>query len=395
MKRDILYVDDEVENLVVFEATFDEHFNVVTADSGDEALRLLEKQPFPVVIADQRMPHMTGGELFAIMRETFPQTKRVILTGYTDSAAMLDSINQGQVFYFIKKPWEQDVVMSVLIRAIEAYDLAISNKALTDRLVTAERCAVLGRSAAQLAHEMGNQLCMLPLIELIEDNYGNDKDLMELAAMARATHDRLLHIINEVKSFVRFEREHHAHQTVLLSEVIHELREFLRYERSLPLDRISVEIQSSPSVKADRIKIQQVLLNLVKNAAYAIRGRENGHISIKLSTDADQAVIVVSDNGCGMTPEVAAQIWDPFFTTKDEEGTGLGLDVVKAIVESHGGTITCESAPDQGATFSIRLPSINAAKPAAPGTPGRAIAPPLECGPIPSAQPVVTGTAPR
>jgi signal transduction histidine kinase len=395
MKRDILYVDDEIENLVVFQATFDEHFNVVTVDSGQEALRLLDKQPFPVVIADQRMPRMTGGELFAIMRQKFPQTKRVILTGYTDPAAMIDSINQGQVFYFVKKPWEQDVVMSVLIRAIEAYDLTISNRVLTERLVAADRCAVLGRSTAQLAHEMGNQLCMMPLVELIEEEYSDDEDLMQLAKFARATHERLLHIINEVKSFVRLEREHRVHQKVLLSELIQELREFLRFERSLPLTKLNVDIQASPWILADRIKIQQVLLNLVKNAAYAIRGRDDGQVSLTLSTAGGQAVIVVSDNGCGMTPDVAARIWEPFFTTKSDEGTGLGLDVAKAIIESHEGTIDCESAPQQGARFTIRLPAVDAATlPQAIDAARPVVAPQLEIQMISSAQLNATSAGP-
>jgi two-component system sensor histidine kinase/response regulator len=362
MKRDILYVDDEIENLVVFQATFDEYFNVVTADSGAEALRLLESRPFPVVIADQRMPRMTGAELFAVMRERFPQTKRVMLTGYADPSAMLDSINQGQVFYFVKKPWEQDVVMSVVIRAIEAYDLAVSNRVLTDRLVAADRCAMLGRSAAQLAHELGNQLFMLPLVEMVEEKYASDQDLMQLASFARATHDRLVQIINEVKNFVRFEREQGLHQKVLLSEVIQELREFLRFERSVPLATLGFEVQSSPCVRADRVKLQQVLLNLVKNAAFAVRGKADGRITVRLATVGDQAELVVADNGCGMSAEVAGRIWEPFFTTKGDEGTGLGLDVTKGIVESHGGTIECQTTLGQGAIFTIRLPVISAAQ---------------------------------
>jgi signal transduction histidine kinase len=361
MKRDILYVDDEIENLVVFQATFDEYFNVVTAGSGAEALELLETHAFPVVIADQRMPKMSGAELFAVMRERFPHTKRVMLTGYADPSAMLDSINQGQVFYFIKKPWEQDVVMSVLIRAIEAYDLAGSNRVLTDRLVAADRCAMLGRSAAQLAHEMGNQLFMLPLVEMVEEKYANDKDLMQLAAFARSTHDRLVQIINEVKNFVRFEREQSMHQKVLLSEVMQELREFLQFERSVPLEKLSFEIQASPCVYADRVKLQQVLLNLVRNAEFAIRGRTDGHISVRLQLDGEHAQLVVADNGCGMTPEVAARIWEPFFTTKGSEGTGIGLDVTKSIIEAHGGTIECRTARGQGASFTIRLPLVDAA----------------------------------
>ncbi len=135
MKRDILYVDDELENLIVFQATFDDYFNVVTADSGQEALDLLATRAFPVVVADHRMPKMTGAELFEVMRIKFPHTKRVMLTGYADSKAMLSAINQGHVFHFLKKPWEQDVVFSILVRAIEAYDMGISNMMLQDRLV--------------------------------------------------------------------------------------------------------------------------------------------------------------------------------------------------------------------------------------------------------------------
>ena len=115
-----------------------------------------------------------------------------MLTGYADPKAMLSAINQGQVFYFIKKPWEQDDVFSILLRAIEAYDMSLSNVVLQDRLVAADRCAMLGRSAARLAHEMGNQLCMLPLLELIEDEYSDQEDLVQMAGFARSTHERLV-----------------------------------------------------------------------------------------------------------------------------------------------------------------------------------------------------------
>lgn len=390
MKRDVLYVDDEAENLIVFQASFDEYFNVVTADSAQEALALLERQAFPVVIADQRMPRMSGAELFEAMRHKYPHTKRVMLTGYADSKAMLDAINQGQVFYFIKKPWEQDQVFSTLIRAIEAYDMSISNMVLQDRLVAADRCATLGRSAAQLAHEMGNQLCMLPLLELIEDRYGDQEDLVRMAGFARTTHERLVQIINEVKAFVRSEREEVVTQRLELSEVVHELVEFLRYEHSLPLDRFEVRIECQLSVKAHRVKLQQVLLNLLKNAAHAIRGRQDGRISLVLSTEDDQAVITVADNGYGMTPDVAQRIWEPFFTTKGEEGTGVGLDVARSIVEAHGGSIHCDTAPGQGARFTIRLPKWQSTTDEAESFAPRAIvAPTWTANPIPTPEPAL------
>jgi C4-dicarboxylate-specific signal transduction histidine kinase len=267
----------------------------------------------------------------------------------------------------------------ILMHAIEAHDLAISNLALTDRLVMEDRCATLGRSAARMAHEIGNQLSMLPLLELIEDNYSDHADLVQAAGFARQTHQRLVQLISEVKSFVRFERETLAMQSISLTEMVHELVEFLRYDSSLPMERLAVSIEGEPVVKGHKIKLQQVLINLLKNAAHATRGRDDARIKLGLARDGANATLTVADNGCGMTAEVAARIWEPFFTTKGEEGTGLGLDLCKALIEAHGGTIHCDTAPDQGAAFTIRLPLVNA-------TPGEPTA-----GPTPIVIPNVAG----
>lgn len=356
MKRDILYVDDELDNLIVFEASFDAVFNVHTANSAAKALELLEQHSFPVVLADQRMPGMTGAELFEVMRRKFPHTKRVMLTGYADSQAMLDAINQGQVYYFLKKPWERHDVFSVVSRAVEAYDLAVTNSALTERLVAVDRCAALGRSAARIAHEMGNQLCMLPLLELIEERYADQEELIQTAGLARQTYDRLMELVNEVKAFVRFEQTGVELQPLAAADVLHELIAFLRFDKTLPHSRLTLRVHAEPSIKGHPIKLQQVLINLIKNAAYAIREKSDGQVVLELDAGPNEALIAVHDNGCGMPPEVAARIWEPFFTTKGEEGNGLGLDIVKGIIEAHGGQIECKTARDKGTTFSIRLP---------------------------------------
>jgi C4-dicarboxylate-specific signal transduction histidine kinase len=279
-----------------------------------------------------------------------------MLTGYADSKAMLDAINQGQVYYFLKKPWERHDIFSVLSRSIEAYDLSVTNSALTERLVAVDRCAALGRSAARIAHEMGNQLCMLPLLELIEERYSNHDDLMQTAVLGRQTYDRLLQLVNEVKSFVRFEQTGVELQPLALSDLLHELVAFLRYDKTLPYSRLALRIHAEVTIAGHAIKLQQVLINLIKNAAYAIRDRADGQIALELDASRSEAVIAVRDNGCGMSPEVAARIWEPFFSTKGDEGNGLGLDIVKGIVEAHGGHIECVTAPNVGTTFTIRLP---------------------------------------
>ncbi len=96
-KRDILYVDDEMDNLIVFEAAFENDFQVHTATSGKQALEMMTERLFPVVIADQRMPGMSGAEFLEAVLNAHPQTKRPMLTGYADSRPMLDAVNRGQV----------------------------------------------------------------------------------------------------------------------------------------------------------------------------------------------------------------------------------------------------------------------------------------------------------
>src|SRR5262245_11465559 len=170
MKRDILYVDDEPSNLIVFEAAFDEQFHVITCKSAEEALTYLQQHPVPVVGADQRMPEMTGVEMFVRVRRLYPHTQRVILSGYTDSDAAIDAINQGQIFQFVRKPWQRFELLSVLQRALDAHDMSLQNSVLTDRLLISERSAMLGQATARIAHEIANQLNILPLIELIEED---------------------------------------------------------------------------------------------------------------------------------------------------------------------------------------------------------------------------------
>jgi signal transduction histidine kinase len=356
MKRDLLYVDDEPDNIVVFEAAFEDDFKIWSATSGQQALEILEQTPIPVVVSDQRMPAMTGVELFSIMRRRHPHIQRIILTGYTDPDGMIEAVNQGQVFHFAKKPWERLYLLSVLIRAFQAHDLSVANSALTDQLVLSERLALLGQATARLAHEMGNHLCLLPLVEYIEDHCRDDAEMLELARLTRDSVKRLTEMVHEVKAFTQFQQQEFAKQALSLSETVHELASFLRFDKSVPVRQIVTDIRSDPVVLGHKIKLQQVLLNLVKNAVHAIRGKPDGKIGLTVASDARDAILQVADNGCGIPPDVQPRVWEPFFTTKGKEGTGLGLDVCRKLIDSHGGTITFSSAAGKGTTFEIRLP---------------------------------------
>ncbi|MCP5126100.1 MAG: sigma-54-dependent Fis family transcriptional regulator [Gammaproteobacteria bacterium] len=140
MKRhELLIVDDEKEILRSLTLTFEDDYEVFTAPSGSEALDILGKQDIAVVIADQRMPEMTGVEFLQKVIEINPYIIRIILTGYTDTTALVQAINRGHIYQYITKPWERHELKIVVKRAVENYELVMKNQQLVKDLKIANK----------------------------------------------------------------------------------------------------------------------------------------------------------------------------------------------------------------------------------------------------------------
>ncbi|MCJ7599932.1 MAG: ATP-binding protein [Desulfobulbaceae bacterium] len=134
-KLKILYVDDEKINLINFFIAFKRYFTIFTADSGPAALEIFENTPnIAIVVADQRMPGLTGAALLQKIRELEPDAVRIILTAYTDIADILDSINKGKIYHYIVKPWVELELLLLLHKAGEMYLLSKENKRLLSEL---------------------------------------------------------------------------------------------------------------------------------------------------------------------------------------------------------------------------------------------------------------------
>ncbi|MEL6590672.1 MAG: histidine kinase, partial [Bacteroidota bacterium] len=137
-KYRILYVDDESDNLFAFKAVFRRSYEIHTALNGNEALEMAENMHFDLVISDQRMPVMTGVELLGQLKERFPNTLRMVMTGYSDLQSIIDAINQGQIYHYISKPWKADELKLVLDKALETYDLRMKNRELEKANILAQ-----------------------------------------------------------------------------------------------------------------------------------------------------------------------------------------------------------------------------------------------------------------
>ncbi len=133
----LLIVDDEKEILRSLTLTFADDYAVFTASSGAEALEILEKQEIALVIADQRMPVMTGAELLERVFQINSNIIRIILTGYTDTASLIQAINKGHIYQYITKPWERQDLRITVKRAVESYELALENQRLLRELQAA------------------------------------------------------------------------------------------------------------------------------------------------------------------------------------------------------------------------------------------------------------------
>ncbi len=126
----ILYIDDEQDNLTVFYSTFRRDFKVYLANSGQEGLEIMEKIKVHLVIADQRMPEMTGIEFLEIIKLKYPECIRMVLTGYTDVEAIIQAINKGRVYRYVTKPWNKDDLRLTIDHALETYKLKQQNRKL-------------------------------------------------------------------------------------------------------------------------------------------------------------------------------------------------------------------------------------------------------------------------
>jgi two-component system NtrC family sensor kinase len=167
-------------------------------------------------------------------------------------------------------------------------------------------------------------------------------------------------IVSDLLAFSRRSKPHRAPSDLnaivraTVGLVSHKLR-LLNVGASLRLD------ERLPLLPCDASQMQQVVLNLVMNAAEATRGRGAGHVAVltSRSEDAEGLVLEVADDGEGIPKETLDRIFDPFFTTKDDgKGVGLGLAVVYGIVEAHGGRIEVQSSPGRGTTFQVMLPLV-------------------------------------
>lgn len=241
----------------------------------------------------------------------------------------------------------------------------------TQEVIRSEKMASVGFLAAGVAHEINNPLASIAwsaeslemrLHEILDPSADvaaaeRDREIAEMKKYLRRIQDEAFRCKGITSSLLDFSRMGEARKTSsdlvpLIEGVMEIIRPLSRY-RGKP---VRLNMPASLNAMVNEQEIKQVVLNLVTNALDAVDS--SGEVTVELSAAGKMARIVVTDTGCGMTPEVLANIFEPFFTRKREgQGTGLGLSITYRIVEEHHGTITAYSAgAGRGSRFTVTLP---------------------------------------
>ena len=382
-KHCLLVVDDEadlvdsVKDLLRFE------YRVLGTTRAAEALEIMTREEVHIVMTDQCMPEMTGVEFLSQLRENHPDTVRLLFTAYADIKAVINAINQGNVYRYITKPWEQQDLLAILRQATEYYDLVAERNRLLKELQ--EKNKQLEKANSELSqanelkkgfikvasHELRTPLTIVmglgdlarrapnlqpPLKDWIERIYVGSQRLNDRV-------DQMIKLLLADQFDKPLTCELVALSTLLeasasdVSTFIEQRKQHLELE--LPNEPVLLMVEEG--------KIRDCLLQLLVNAIKFTP--DEGTIRLSAKNDSEEYVqIQVQDSGVGIDPASLSRIFDPFFTKFDvsrhasgtfefdRRGLGLGLSVVKSFVELHGGRVKVDSKINLGSTFSILLP---------------------------------------
>ena len=385
-RKQLLLVDDEPVILQVLKAVFeDEPYRLTTASNGKDALAVIATSQVDLVITDKNLPDVGGIEILRAAKAKDPLAEVIILTGYGSLETALTALELDAFDYVLKPLNNVFDIRNKVRKADQKQQMAMENRrliqelsrknaeleaalddarALQAELIQSEKLAGIGTLAAGIAHEISSPLFgILGLAEAVTDEQdlalaqGYARDIVEYCRTIRD-------IVVDLSSYSR-SATHEYLTSVELSKVIADALKLV--ERSAPVENVvfSTEIEPGLYLNARTNELQQVFVNLIKNAAEAV----NDRVLADSTGVAPRTVVVqagraegalwarVADSGLGIPEDRLRLIFDPFYTTKPAgKGTGLGLNIVYRIVTKYRGQIQVQSKVGEGTEFNLRFP---------------------------------------
>ena len=386
--RVLLVVDDQAAVIASVEELFRGRYQVLGARDVEAALALIRRGQIAVVMADQRMPGLSGSELLAQVASLEPDVTRILMTAYADIDAVMQAINQGKIYYYVSKPWEPNELEAIIDRAMDYHELLHERRRLIAELqranneleakvqartqelqgknialeeINTQKNEFLGMAAHDLRSPIGN---IQNLAELMLDHDGEmaPEERAEIVTTIRNLSQGMMNLLNDLLDITTIESGKIDLQPTLVA-IRPYLREIEHYHRLLAERKkiqLSMEIGDQlPLAVFDKERVRQVLNNLLSNAIKF----SPPHTMVRLQLCSTPAGIEFSviDQGQGVRAEEQGKLFGAFQLTRthqtvEPQSTGLGLSICKKIVELHGGRIGVESEVGRGSRFFFILP---------------------------------------
>jgi signal transduction histidine kinase len=404
-KHSILYVDDELVNLNVFKTTFRREYAIFTATSAHEGMDLLRQYPIEMIITDQRMPRMTGVEFLKWSLEEFPEKTRIILTGFSDTEAIITAINECDIYRYMTKPWDIEEMRLALKKAFETYQLRQDNFKLLEDLKEAKESLeqkVIERTTevtqqkeeieyknqvlqsqnsllkelddernnitSMIVHDLQSPINRISgLLELleIEGNLSfNENQKIYLDLIRRNISDASRHIRNllDIKALEKNSNYQMPLSKINIASLLPQLLVAYREQASKKQVNLLYESNSEEVfIKGQEDYLNRIFDNLISNAIKFSPKNINSNVFIKIKENGEYVRISIQDEGQGLSEEDKKNLFKKFQKlsarpTNGESSSGLGLSIVKSLTERLMGSVWAESEPKKGATFIIEFP---------------------------------------
>lgn len=357
-RSSILYIDDEVSNLTNFKFVFRKHYNIYLAESAEEGFEILKQHKVHLIIADQRMPQMTGAAFLANIADQHPEISRIIITGYSDIDAIIDAINRGRVYHYVSKPWDPSEFKVIIDNALEVYWLKHDNKKLVDSLTDSnkELDTFLYRSSHDLRRPITTMLGLSQLAKMTSPDAKEAQELFEKVEETASGMNKMLqklYMVNDIHAGIE------ETEPVDFDAIHRTIRQDLGDVIKQRMVDFQFEVESELKFGAPDRLIRNILLNLVENSVLFSKPVQGAYVHVKISSTENGLNLVVKDNGVGIPSKYHEKIFNMYFIANESsKGNGLGLYVVKRTLEVMGGEMNLISELDQGTEFSIFIPKM-------------------------------------
>ncbi len=398
MLRVLIADDDPICRRMLEHALEKWGYIVSSCDNGEAAWKVLTANETDIAILDWYMPGLTGPEITErhAQLEDARFTYKLILSGQMDKAQVIEALHRG-AHDIMEKPCDMRILQSRLStasriikdkRTVEQMAMVMERYATqmellanerAQQLIHADRMSSLGVLAAGVAHEINNPMSFIsgnvqnlerfwkdldPILRsaLLENSPDKQKVSFILEEMPRVFAS-IMKGVQRVTAIVKGLKKYSGQQGATARTPLNIntcIEQALEMCRGTIGKQVSVELKLNREIEeivANSIEIEQVLVNLIVNAAHAMEGRELQILTLGSHTEDGNVVVSVEDTGNGIPPELLTKIWDPFITTKPQgKGTGLGLSISSGIIRNHGGSISASNREGGGAKIAFKIP---------------------------------------